>query len=43
LVVKLFGSPLQVLSLAGQQNWEAFTDEVARKWIDLGLNPKPHW
>lgn len=33
----------QVLSLKDQENWEEFTDQVAKRWIALGLNPKPHW
>ncbi|XP_028399847.1 uncharacterized protein LOC114523183 [Dendronephthya gigantea] len=37
---------LEVLGLAGTQNWEDYTNDVAAKWMDLkinGMSPLPHW
>ncbi|XP_028399849.1 uncharacterized protein LOC114523184 [Dendronephthya gigantea] len=37
---------LEVLGLAGQQNWDDYTNDVAAEWMDLqinGMSSLPHW
>ena len=35
-----------MLGLAGQENWEDYSKEIAGKWMDMKINdmaPLPHW
>ncbi|CAB4015885.1 Hypothetical predicted protein [Paramuricea clavata] len=37
---------IEVLGLAGQENWEDYSKEIAAKWMDMKINgmaPLPHW
>lgn len=37
---------LEVLGLAGQPDWETFTSDIAKEWMEMELNgtaPVPHW
>ena len=37
---------LEILGLAGQPDWETFTQDIAKKWMEMELNgtaPVPHW